>query len=136
LGGASAGRRFFAGRGDNVIPANISDISGLVSSCRLPIDLVLLQVSGPDATGRYNAGLGIEHLHAAIGRARLVIAQDLRHGAARSEVYPFSVILRDRERTMGFPQRAHITRREVSRCRPVCSHGAGRPRAPRLHLGS
>ena len=56
LGGASAGRRFFAGRGDNVIPANISDISGLVSSGRLPIDLVLLQVSGPDATGRYNAG--------------------------------------------------------------------------------
>ena len=37
---------------------------------------------------------------------------DLRHGAARSEVYPFSVILRDRERTMEFPQRAHITRRE------------------------
>jgi acyl-CoA hydrolase len=75
LGGASAGRRFFAGRGDNVIPANISDISGLVSSGRLPIDVVLLQVSGPDETGRYNAGLGIEHLHAAIGRARLVIAQ-------------------------------------------------------------
>ena len=75
LGGASAGRRFFAGHGDNVIPANISDISGLVSSGRLPIDLVLLQVSGPDATGRYNAGLGIEHLHPAIGRARLVIAQ-------------------------------------------------------------
>jgi acyl-CoA hydrolase len=75
LGGASAGRRFFARRADNVIPANISDISGLVSSGRLPIDVVLLQVSGPDETGRYNAGLGIEHLHAAIGRARLVIAQ-------------------------------------------------------------
>jgi acyl-CoA hydrolase len=75
LGGANAGRRFFASRADNVMPANISDISGLVSSGRLPIDIVLLQVSGPDETGRYNAGLGIEHLHAAIGRARLVIAQ-------------------------------------------------------------
>jgi acyl-CoA hydrolase len=75
LGGASAGRRFFAGRSDNVIPANISDVSSLVSSGRLPIDVVLVQVSGPDETGRYNAGLGIEHLHAAIGRARLVIAQ-------------------------------------------------------------
>ena len=75
LGGASAGRRFFADGADNVIPANISDISGLVSSGRLPIDVVLLQVSGPDETGRYNAGLGIEHLHAAIGRARLVITQ-------------------------------------------------------------
>jgi acyl-CoA hydrolase len=57
------------------MPANISDVSGLVSRGRLPIDLVLLQVSGPDETGRYNAGLGIEHLHATIGRARLVIAQ-------------------------------------------------------------
>jgi acyl-CoA hydrolase len=75
LGGASAGRRFFANRADNVMPANISDISGLVSSGRLPIDVVLLQVSGPDETGRYNAGLGIEHLHAAISRARLVVAQ-------------------------------------------------------------
>jgi hypothetical protein len=37
LGGASAGRRFFADRADNVMPANISDISGLVSSGRLPI---------------------------------------------------------------------------------------------------
>jgi hypothetical protein len=69
LGGASAGRRFFAGA-DNVVPANISDVSSLVATGRLPIDIVLLQVSGPDETGRYNAGLGIEHLHAAIGRAR------------------------------------------------------------------
>jgi hypothetical protein len=75
LGGASAGRRFFADRAGKVMPANISDVSGLVSRGRLPIDLVLLQVSGPDETGRYNAGLGIEHLHATIGRARLVIAQ-------------------------------------------------------------
>ena len=75
LGGASAGRRFFAGGADNVVPANISDVSSLVATRRLPIDMVLLQVSGPDERGQYNAGLGIEHLHAAIGRARLVIAQ-------------------------------------------------------------
>jgi acyl-CoA hydrolase len=75
LGGASTGRRFFAHGADNVIPANISDVCGLVASGRLPIDIVLLQVSRPDEAQRYNAGLGIEHLHAAIGRARLVIAQ-------------------------------------------------------------
>lgn len=57
------------------MPANISDVPGLVASGRLPIDIVLLQISGPDDAGRYNAGLGIEHLHAAIGRARLVIGQ-------------------------------------------------------------
>ena len=73
MGGA--GRRFFAGGAGNVVPANISDVPGLIASGRLPIDIVLLQVSGPDDAGRYNAGLGIEHLHAAIGRARLVIAQ-------------------------------------------------------------
>jgi acetyl-CoA hydrolase len=75
LGGAGAGRRFFAGGADNVVPANISDVPGLVASGWLPIDIVLLQVSGPDDAGRYNAGLGIEHLQAALGRARLVIAQ-------------------------------------------------------------
>src|SRR5205823_14214792 len=57
------------------IPANISDIGGLIASGRLPIDVVLLQASGPDEAGRYNSGLGIEHLHTAIGQARLVITQ-------------------------------------------------------------
>src|SRR5260370_42642956 len=38
LGGAGAGRRFFAGGADNVVPANISDVPGLVASGWLPID--------------------------------------------------------------------------------------------------
>jgi len=75
LGGASAGRRHFATGAGNVIPANISDVPGLVAGGRLVIDIVLLQVCGPDGAGLYNAGLGIEHLHVAIDRARLVIAQ-------------------------------------------------------------
>src|SRR6201981_3086508 len=75
LGGASAGRRFFADGAYNVVPANISDVPGLIASGRLPIDIVLLQLSGPDAARRYNTGLGIEHLDAAIARARLVVAQ-------------------------------------------------------------
>jgi hypothetical protein len=74
LGGASAGRRFFADRADNVMPANISDVSGLVQwpSADRPC-AAAGQRRGRN--GRYNAGLGIEHLHATIGRARLVIAQ-------------------------------------------------------------
>jgi Acetyl-CoA hydrolase/transferase N-terminal domain len=75
LGGASTGRRFFASGAGNAIPANISDLPGLIATGRLAIDVVLLQVSGPDKNGRYNAGLGIEHLHAAFARARLVVAQ-------------------------------------------------------------
>jgi len=75
LGGASAGRHHFASGAGNVIPANISDIPGLISKGQLGIDVVLLQVCEPDEAGLYNAGLGIEHLHAAMERARLVIAQ-------------------------------------------------------------
>src|SRR5437764_9970613 len=60
LGGASAGRRFFADGAENVIPANISDICVLVASGRLPMDVVLLQASGPDNAGRYHAGLRSE----------------------------------------------------------------------------
>lgn len=75
FGGGGAGRRFFASGAGNVIPANISNLCDLVSSGRLPIDIVLLQVTGPDAAGRYNAGVGIEHLQDAMARARLVIAQ-------------------------------------------------------------
>ena len=44
LGGASAGRRFFARGANNVVPANISDVSSLVATGRLPIDIVLLQI--------------------------------------------------------------------------------------------
>ena len=60
-------------------------------------------------------------------------APDFRDGAARSEVYLFQSFTRDRERTMGFPQRAHIRAvktgwflRPSLRARPHC------PSLPRL----
>jgi len=75
FGGGSTGRRFFTQGAGNVIPANISNLCDLVSSGRLPIEIVLIQVTGPDEAGRYNAGIGLEHLQDAMARARLVIAQ-------------------------------------------------------------
>jgi len=75
FGGGGAGRRFFAGGAGNVIPANISGLCGLIASGRPRIDIVLLQVSGPDAAGNYNAGVGIECLREAMAGARLTIAQ-------------------------------------------------------------
>lgn len=75
LGGGSAGRRFFASGAGNVIPGNISDLGVLIAAGRPRIDVVLLQVTGPDDTGNYNAGIGIEALHEMIAGARLVIAQ-------------------------------------------------------------
>jgi acetyl-CoA hydrolase len=110
LGGASAGRRFFADGAANVVPANIFDVCGLVASGRLPIDIVLLQVSGPDEAGRYNAGLGIEHLHAAIGRARLVIAQvnpelPWTHGDTAIEPGAIDILVPAAERPIELPAR-------------------------------
>ncbi len=75
FGGGGTARRFFAGDAGNVIPANISAMCDLVASGRPRIDIVLLQVSGPDAVGNYNAGVGIECLREAMAGARLVIAQ-------------------------------------------------------------
>jgi acyl-CoA hydrolase len=75
LGGAGASRRFFSGGADGVVPANISDLCELIAQGRTRIDVVLLQVAGPDETGNYNAGLGIECLREMIAGARLVIAQ-------------------------------------------------------------
>jgi acetyl-CoA hydrolase len=75
FGGGAGGRRFFAGGAGRMIPANLSDLCALVEGGRPRIDIVLLQVSGPDAEGRYNAGIGIEALGEAMAGARLVIAQ-------------------------------------------------------------
>lgn len=75
FGGGAGGRRFFVGGVGRMIPANLSDLCALVESGRPRIDIVLLQVSGPDAEGRYNAGIGIEMLGEAMAGARLVIAQ-------------------------------------------------------------
>jgi acetyl-CoA hydrolase len=75
LGGGGAGRRFFAANAGNVIPANISGLCGLIADGHPRVDVVLLQVSGPDKAGNYNVGIGIECLREAIAGARLVIAQ-------------------------------------------------------------
>jgi acetyl-CoA hydrolase len=74
-GGGGAGRRFFAGGAGNVIPANVSALCDLIAAGHPRIDVVLLQVSGPDPAGNYNAGLGIECLREAMAGARLVVAQ-------------------------------------------------------------
>src|SRR5262249_50639019 len=75
MGGASAGRRFFGEGAGNVIPANISNLCDLIAAGRPRIDVVLLQVTGPDTAGNYNAGVGIECLREMMQGARLVIAQ-------------------------------------------------------------
>lgn len=75
MGGGGTNRRHFEASAGGVLPVHCSSLVPLVVSGRLPIDVVFLQVTGPDAAGRYSAGTAIEHLAAALPRARLVVAQ-------------------------------------------------------------
>jgi acetyl-CoA hydrolase len=77
--------RAFGGYGTNarlakaglldVIPSHISRAPSMIRSGALPVDVVFVQVSPPDAEGSYRLGLAADYLQAAIERARLVVAE-------------------------------------------------------------
>ena len=62
------------GRADYV-PVFLSDIPRLFQSKALPLDVVLVNVTPPDAHGFCSLGVSVEAMHAAIGSATMVIAQ-------------------------------------------------------------
>lgn len=57
----------------DILPLHYSQIPRFIDAGALPADVVLLQVSPPDAHGRYSLGQVREYLPAAIRRARVVI---------------------------------------------------------------
>ncbi|GAC1327208.1 MAG: acetyl-CoA hydrolase/transferase C-terminal domain-containing protein [Candidatus Dormibacteria bacterium] len=59
----------------DVLPCHISAIPGLIESGRIPVDVVLAQVSPAGPDGRHSLGLVGDYLPAAIARARVVIAE-------------------------------------------------------------
>ncbi len=68
----------------DVIPSHISRAPSMIRSGALPVDVVFVQVSPPDADGRHRLGLAADYLQAAIERARVVVAE-VNPGAPRSE---------------------------------------------------
>ena len=56
----------------------------MIRSGALPVDVVFVQVSPPDADGRHRLGLAADYLQAAIERARVVVAE-VNPGVPRSE---------------------------------------------------
>jgi acetyl-CoA hydrolase len=58
-----------------ILPSHLSDVPELVRSGLLPIDVVLVQVSPPDANGHYSLGMVNDFQVEAIRRARVVIAE-------------------------------------------------------------
>jgi len=62
------------GRAD-FVPIFLSDIPSLFTSGRLPLDVALIHVSPPDAHGYCSLGTSVDTAMAAVGCAKLVIAQ-------------------------------------------------------------
>jgi acyl-CoA hydrolase len=58
-----------------IVPVHYSELPVLLTSGSLAADVVFVQVSPPDATGRHSLGLGDDYFSAAIGTARTVIAE-------------------------------------------------------------
>jgi acyl-CoA hydrolase len=62
------------GRAD-FMPVFLSDIPGLLTSGRVPLDVALLQLSPPDAHGNCTLGTSVDAAKAAADSARLVVAE-------------------------------------------------------------
>ena len=59
----------------DILPAPYSRLGSLLREGRIPCDVVLVQVSRPNARGEYSLGLAVEYLLPAIAKARAIIAE-------------------------------------------------------------
>ncbi len=59
----------------DILPAPYSQLGALIRGGRIRADVVMLQVSPPNAKGEYSLGLGVEYLAPALEKARAVIAE-------------------------------------------------------------
>lgn len=59
----------------DMVPVHVSQVEAAIRTGLLPCDVVLVQVSPPDALGRYSLGLTGDYMRAAVERARVVIAE-------------------------------------------------------------
>jgi acyl-CoA hydrolase len=59
----------------DVLPVHIGSLPELIAARRLPVDVVLVQLSSPDEQGRHSLGLVADYLQPAIATARTVVAE-------------------------------------------------------------
>lgn len=59
----------------DILPAPYSQLGALLRSGKLACDVVLVQVSPPNARGEYSLGLGVEYLAPALQAARAIVAE-------------------------------------------------------------
>jgi acyl-CoA hydrolase len=75
FGVVGAGKRLAAEGTFDVVPANLSQVPGLLAAGTPKVDVLMLQVSEPDEDGWYTLGAVNGYLHAAVAQARVVIAE-------------------------------------------------------------
>ncbi len=73
--GAGHNRKLADAGALDICPFPYSQLGGLIRSRKLKADVVLVQVSPPNARGEYSLGISVEYLGAAIETARVVIAE-------------------------------------------------------------
>lgn len=101
----------------DIVPCHYSQLSRLIREGRLPVDVVLLQVSPPDDQGRYSLGLVHEYMPAAIDRARVLIGEvnpgiPWTHGTRHLTEADFDLLIESRhapvDATCGTPGAAEV----------------------------
>jgi acetyl-CoA hydrolase len=73
--GTGANRALADARVLDILPVPYSRLGSLIREGRIPCDVVLLQVSPPNARGEYSLGLAVEYLLPALARARAIIGE-------------------------------------------------------------
>lgn len=82
----------------NYTPILMSDIPRLFHSGRIPIDVALIQVTPPDATGKVSLGISVDIVKSAAENASLVIAQvnpkmPYVHGDSLLDIYDLDILV-------------------------------------------
>ncbi len=73
--GAGHNRRLARAGVLDVLPCHYSELPDLIRTRRLNIDVLMLQVAPPDASGRFSLSIAHEYLLAALDVARMVVAE-------------------------------------------------------------
>ncbi len=75
IGGVGTNRRLTRAGCLEVIPCHISQVPGFIADGTIPCDVAFVQVSPPNERGEYSPALANDYVGAAIGKARLVVAE-------------------------------------------------------------
>jgi acetyl-CoA hydrolase len=58
-----------------ILPSHYSSLAEMLTAGKVRVDVLLLQVNGPDARGRYSLGVAAEYLVSALAHARTVVVE-------------------------------------------------------------